>query len=129
VSMVVDLSLRLPSKLKLLNQQQPTIVFNQLKEEQNGNLHYLQITSGNLVEQLLKACHRLGLQSVLVEGGARLLQSFIDAGVWDEARIITNTTLNIGDGLAAPALNGKQHLYTHQLATDKIDYYTKISST
>jgi len=129
VRMVVDLSLRLPPTLKLLNQQQPTIVFNQLKEEQNGNLHYLQLTPGNLVEQLLKACHKLGLQSVLVEGGARLLQSFIDAGVWDEARIITNTTLNIGDGLAAPALNEKQHLYTDHLATDKIDYYTKTSST
>ncbi len=31
--------------------------------------------------------------SVLVEGGAQLLQTFIDEGYWDEARIITNEYL------------------------------------
>jgi riboflavin biosynthesis pyrimidine reductase len=37
-----------------------------------------------------------------VEGGATLLQSFIDQGLWDEARVITNNDLNIPDGLPSP---------------------------
>jgi diaminohydroxyphosphoribosylaminopyrimidine deaminase/5-amino-6-(5-phosphoribosylamino)uracil reductase len=42
-----------------------------------------------------------------------LLQSFIDAGLWDEARIITNEQMIIGEGVLAPVL---QH---HQLQTCK----------
>ena len=42
------------------------------------------------------------IQSVIVEGGARLLQSFIDEEMWDEARIIKNEKLMINNGLSAP---------------------------
>lgn len=56
------------------------------------------------------ALYDLKIQSVLVEGGAMLLQSFIDAGVWDEARIINNEELTLrqaqgNNGLHAPVLN------------------------
>jgi diaminohydroxyphosphoribosylaminopyrimidine deaminase/5-amino-6-(5-phosphoribosylamino)uracil reductase len=50
--------------------------------------------------------YQLKIQSVLVEGGARLLQSFIDEGYWDEARVITNNELELPGGLAAPVLSG-----------------------
>jgi diaminohydroxyphosphoribosylaminopyrimidine deaminase / 5-amino-6-(5-phosphoribosylamino)uracil reductase len=43
---------------------------------------------------------------VLVEGGIKLLQSFINEGMWDEIRIITNNKMNIGNGLAAPQFSG-----------------------
>ena len=123
VRMVIDLSLRLPSTLKLFNKEQPTIVFNLVKEEKAGNLHYLQIKPGNLVRQITDACYAMNLQSILVEGGARLLQSFIDADIWDEIRIITNTSMNIGEGLDAPFLFGQQPAHSEQLASDLINYY------
>jgi diaminohydroxyphosphoribosylaminopyrimidine deaminase/5-amino-6-(5-phosphoribosylamino)uracil reductase len=44
------------------------------------------------------------IQSVIVEGGAMLLQSFIDEGLWDEARVIKNEELKINNGLSAPQL-------------------------
>ena len=37
--------------------------------------------------------------SVMIEGGAKLIQSFIDEGLWDEARVITNTTLTVPQGV------------------------------
>ena len=46
----------------------------------------------------------MNIQSVLVEGGAKTLQSFIDKGLWDEARIITNEKLIIETGIAAPGI-------------------------
>jgi len=42
--------------------------------------------------------------SVLIEGGTQLLQSFIDAALWDEARIFTGTA-RFGDGVKAPVMN------------------------
>ncbi|WP_315821665.1 hypothetical protein [Paraflavitalea speifideaquila] len=58
--------------------------------------------------------------SVLVEGGAQLLQSFIDADYWDEARIITNDTLFLQAGIPAPVLNTGTLVSTEKLATDTI---------
>lgn len=46
-----------------------------------------------------------GVQSVIVEGGAKLLQRFIEAGLWDEARIFTSPR-RLRQGVAAPRISG-----------------------
>jgi len=58
-----------------------------------------------------------------VEGGATLLQSFIDGGFWDEAIIITNQTLIIGEGTAAPKLRNQRLVKTETLSNDSISFY------
>jgi len=56
------------------------------------------------IQQICTALFKLNVQSVIVEGGAKLLQSFIDADLWDEARVITNQKLFIQYGLPVPFL-------------------------
>jgi len=46
-----------------------------------------------------------GIQSLIVEGGGKLLNSFIDAELWDEARIFRSSSM-MGDGVAAPEIFG-----------------------
>jgi diaminohydroxyphosphoribosylaminopyrimidine deaminase/5-amino-6-(5-phosphoribosylamino)uracil reductase len=46
----------------------------------------------------------LKIQSLLVEGGAQLLQSFIDASLWDNARVEVNKSLVVGEGVSAPVI-------------------------
>lgn len=55
------------------------------------------------IDTLLVALHRLGLQSVLVEGGQQTLQSFIDRGLWDEAWEEVSAT-HLGSGVPAPRM-------------------------
>ena len=55
-----------------------------------------------------------------MEGGARLLQSFIDEDYWDEARVITNNALYVEDGIAAPVLRAATLVQTQQVGTDTI---------
>ena len=55
------------------------------------------------LEEILADLYQRGIQSLLVEGGARLHQSFIDTELWDEAHIET-APFCLGDGVAAPAL-------------------------
>jgi diaminohydroxyphosphoribosylaminopyrimidine deaminase/5-amino-6-(5-phosphoribosylamino)uracil reductase len=62
---------------------------------------------------------------VLVEGGARLLQSFIDEDCWDEVRVIKNEELIIKNGLAAPVFGFKELSQQMELAGDKISFYNK----
>jgi diaminohydroxyphosphoribosylaminopyrimidine deaminase/5-amino-6-(5-phosphoribosylamino)uracil reductase len=107
VRLVADRYLRLPSSLHIFNRQQRTILFNTIKQEEEGNLLY----------------YKLNIQSILAEGGAGLLQLFIEADIWDETRIITNNTLMIREGLAAPALNNYQLINKEEILNNTIQYF------
>ncbi len=124
IRLVIDQQLKLPQSLHLFNQQQPTVVFNRIKNEVDGAITYIQLNDTTTVlSQIMKYCHQQKMQSILVEGGAALLQSFIDENLWDEARIITNEKLWIEDGIAAPIISGELQHSTH-IFEDRIDYYT-----
>lgn len=55
---------------------------------------------------LMAELHKMGIQTLLVEGGSQTLQSFINANLWDEARIETSP-IRLGDGVKAPLIDGK----------------------
>ena len=125
VRMIVDMDLRLPSWLKIFNQQVRTIVFNKIKHEESGNLMYYQVTEDvPLVHQVVNALYYLNIQSLIVEGGAKLLQSFIDEDIWDEARIITSTKMIAGIGLPAPQFNKSVFSASSYLHDDRIQIFT-----
>lgn len=125
VRLVVDMGLRLPASLKLFDGEHRTIVFNKLRHSEHFNLQYYQVTGDtSLVHQVVNALYQLKIQSVLVEGGAALLQSFIDEGMWDEARVITNESLSVSNGLPAPRIREAQIGHVEDIATDRIRYYT-----
>lgn len=52
----------------------------------------------------LEALHAHGIQSLIVEGGAKTLQSFLDQDLWDEIRVETATCLTVSSGTRAPLL-------------------------
>jgi diaminohydroxyphosphoribosylaminopyrimidine deaminase/5-amino-6-(5-phosphoribosylamino)uracil reductase len=128
--LVIDKHLTLPATLHLFNREEPTIIFNTIKQEQDGNLLYYKITvDDNLVKQVVAALYQLKILSVIVEGGTTLLQSFIDADYWDEARVITNTAMQIGHGLAAPVLKKQSSPGTITLGTDSITTWKNNTTT
>lgn len=60
-----------------------------------------------LPENLIEAMHSLycqNIQSLIVEGGRKTLERFLDAGLWDEARILIGNQ-QWGKGLKAPQIN------------------------
>jgi diaminohydroxyphosphoribosylaminopyrimidine deaminase/5-amino-6-(5-phosphoribosylamino)uracil reductase len=52
----------------------------------------------------LESLHSHQIQSLIVEGGARTLQSFLDKGLWDELRVETNFDMTVSDGTRAPLI-------------------------
>lgn len=52
----------------------------------------------------LESLHAHGVQSLIVEGGAQTLLSFLEKGLWDEIRVETNLSLTVADGTRAPQL-------------------------
>lgn len=128
IRLVLDKELQIPSSAKLMNDDAPTIIFNLRKHSEQGQLQYYKIANDeNVVQQIINALYQLRIQSVLVEGGAKLLQSFIDADLWDEARVITNEELVIDNGLAAPELKNHYLINKEQIISDSIKYYTNLN--
>ena len=124
VRILIDKNLQLPSAHQLLSDNQNTIIFNHKKEETVGKTLYYKINPAKpAISQILQRLYESNIQSVLVEGGAKLLQSFIDEGCWDEARVITNGQLVISKGIAAPVLKNHSYTGTEIYFTDKINYY------
>lgn len=130
VRLTMDRSLNLPQRLQLFNKNSPTIIFNTIRNtipEEKINLsdgvwYYKVADDKSMVNQIMMALYHLRLQSVIVEGGTRLLQSFIDEKAWDEARVITNEDMILQGGLPAPQIEGTM-TKTLTIGSDRIVWY------
>ena len=106
IRIVIDKDLKLSADFNLFNNDAKTIIFNQSKSERKNSNNYIKINFNNLTENILKELHKQNIQSIIIEGGTKTLQSFIDKKLWDEARIFTtNKTLN--EGVTPPAIKGE----------------------
>lgn len=126
VRLVIDKELKLPVHLKLFDGSVKTIVFNYIKQSATENLVYHRLNKEeDIPVQILTALYNMQLQSVIIEGGSKLIQSFIDEGFWDEARVITNSAMVIGEGLDAPVLKNEIELSEQKIENDVISYFTR----
>ena len=101
---VLSRDLSISDNLKLLHDWLPTIVYNHVKNETIGAVEYVKLDT-SLPQFWLEDLYDRGVTSVMVEGGANVLQGIIDAGAWDEARIEVSPR-RVGQGVAAPVIDG-----------------------
>ncbi len=119
---VLDLNLRLPKHLNVFDGSTPTLIFNSLKAEIQPNLEFVKIEEGkDVLTQILDELYQRNIISIIIEGGAQLLQTFIDQNLWDEAKVF------IGDkefktGLKAPKFSNKP-INSLQFDTDILNTY------
>lgn len=105
--LVIDRAGVLPVALNLFDGSLSTIVYteNAVAGKFGKNVEQVVLDfSKDVIRQILAHLYSLKKQSLLVEGGAKLLQSFIDASLWDEARVEVNNSLVVGAGVAAPII-------------------------
>ena len=133
VRLVIDRHRSLPKQLHLFDGKQRTLVLTeslppeaqQPSAEERSAVHYRQLDfNAPLPTQIATLLHSEGLQSLLVEGGRITLQSFIDAGLWDEAWV-EEAPLTIGQGVAAPSLKEFKSLEVEQHFGHLIRHYKK----
>jgi diaminohydroxyphosphoribosylaminopyrimidine deaminase/5-amino-6-(5-phosphoribosylamino)uracil reductase len=103
VRLIIDRHNRLPVTLRVFDGAAPTILFSYKDVQQPYTDTVLLEPDNNELAQILQVLYERNLQSVLVEGGAGLLNSFLKVGLWDEIRIFTSPK-QFGSGVAAPQL-------------------------
>lgn len=104
IRLVIDRNLTLPTSLKLFDQSVETWLFNEITEKVEGLTRWKRLAPDlPLPQQICDALHAEKVTSLFIEGGAHTIQSFIDAGLWDEARVCQNPR-TFGAGISAPTL-------------------------
>ncbi|MDR1594212.1 MAG: bifunctional diaminohydroxyphosphoribosylaminopyrimidine deaminase/5-amino-6-(5-phosphoribosylamino)uracil reductase RibD [Prevotellaceae bacterium] len=113
-------------KYNIFNDDAESIVFTENRTINYGNRAET-IPCTNLM-QIMKVLHDRRIQSLIVEGGAKLLNSFIELGLWDE--IITFTgDFPLGKGVKAPVVPaGKFALSTESLGTNTVERIVNLKS-
>lgn len=121
---IVDRYLQLPHTLKVFNGESETVILNTIKDQSEGKNRYCRLADDDhFLNGAMQLLYDMNIISVMVEGGSSLLQSLIDSNCWDEARVITNRSLSVHNGLSAPQLNPLEPSCSREYFTDQVDYY------
>ena len=126
VRVVLDNRLRLPENLNIFDGTAKTVIFNSIKNEEIGKNRFVKINfDTEIVLQILHELYEQKILSVIVEGGKRLLESFINTNLWDEAhQFIGNKYFR--NGIKAPLLSG-DIVVSEILDSDQLNVYKNLS--
>ncbi len=125
IRLVIDNSMRIPHDYEVFDGSIPTIIFTSSKNlfeenlKENVTVEMLDYTK-SIPVQICDVLYQKNIQSVIIEGGARTLQSFILGNLWDEARVFVGD-VTFGKGLEAPKILGEiasiEHIHSDLLKT------------
>jgi diaminohydroxyphosphoribosylaminopyrimidine deaminase / 5-amino-6-(5-phosphoribosylamino)uracil reductase len=124
IRMVIDKKLRLPRELSIFDQSIETIVFSETEPRNDDTIYFEKASFGAEFPYWLgEYCYSNSIASIIVEGGTKLLQCFIDSGIWDEARVFKGN-ISFGEGITAPKLN-QTPVKSTILNNSVLNYYYK----
>lgn len=104
IRIAIDRQGRIPENFNIKDGSIPTLIFTERPYSDAKNLEYIQVEfDGRNLNIILQKIYERNIHSVLVEGGATILNSFIEAGLWDEANIEISP-VRINEGVAAPQI-------------------------
>jgi diaminohydroxyphosphoribosylaminopyrimidine deaminase / 5-amino-6-(5-phosphoribosylamino)uracil reductase len=119
---IPDRILRIPSNSNVLDNSSPTLIFNEKKNEMKVATEYIKMDfSTSILSQVLNELYKKQIQSVLVEGGKKLIDSMIRENLWDEARVLEGNKY-FGKGYPAPIISQKEDTIT-EILDDSLFYY------
>ena len=123
IRIVLDRNLSLPNDLQIFNGEVPTLVFTEKEHPEEKSVSYITIDFGhNPLKLSMEELYQRNIQSLLVEGGSQLLQSFIDNELWDEA-YIEKCPKRLYSGVKAPEISNNFSYSTKEHFGRQIWYY------
>ncbi|WP_418213927.1 bifunctional diaminohydroxyphosphoribosylaminopyrimidine deaminase/5-amino-6-(5-phosphoribosylamino)uracil reductase RibD [Bacteroides difficilis] len=123
IRIVLDRNLSLPNDLQIFNGEVPTLVFTEKEHPEEKSVSYITIDfAHNPLNQIMEELYQRNIQSLLVEGGSQLLQSFIDNELWDEA-YIEKCPKRLYSGVKAPEISNNFSYSTEEHFGRQIWYY------
>ena len=121
---VIDHELQLGQKLNLFDRKIPTICYNTKRKETLEGLAFVKLEKASFIHEMFEDLQSRNIQSLIIEGGAATLNSFIELGLWDEARVFRAETC-FGDGIKAPQLLNAEFDSKENIMGDTLSYFRR----
>lgn len=122
IRIVLDKDLKIYEKYSVYDKFSKTIIFTELKAESQDNLFFETIDfSKPILMQIFTVLNKYQIVSMIVEGGSKTLQTFINEQLWDEARVFVGET-EFNEGIKSPVIE-KNPSSEATILKDKLYYY------
>lgn len=108
--------------LKVLTDNQPTLIFNNERSNLSGNKEWIKF-NGDLKEVLQELVKR-DIHSLIVEGGSTILNQFIDEQLWDEAFELVGP-ISFGTGKESPSIDSSFKKHQIKLGNDTVNHFIR----
>ena len=125
IRVVLDKDLKITNSFHVLDKSVKTIILTQntvYRKKDSGIDYEVMDFSKNPLIQICEILHRHNIISILIEGGAQTLKTFITSNLWDEARVFRNQS-SLSNGLKAPQIKGTIVKFQH-IETDTLTIYS-----
>ena len=121
---IIDKELLLDIKSNVFDDQADTIVFNNIKSATIDKRTYLKADFNNLNEDILNQLYNRNILSLIVEGGAITINSFIATNLYDEIKVFTADKF-LKNGVNSPELPDINLIETSIINNDKLEIYKR----
>ena len=123
---IIDKWLRVPKHYHIYDKAAPSIIFNEAENKTEDNVELVKMNfEDNLIAQMMRELCVRNIQSVMIEGGELLFNTFMAANCWDEARVLI-ANKEFGKGVKAPDISGKNVRSEQDIAGDKLLVYDNL---
>jgi len=120
--LVIDRHLELPPTHKLFSDGEPTVCYNLEKTDNAGAVHYSQCREEKFFGDIMEDLYRKKIQSVIVEGGAQILNILFETELWDEVRRFRSEK-TFGRGISAPDLRNAELISRSDFTGDELSIF------
>jgi diaminohydroxyphosphoribosylaminopyrimidine deaminase / 5-amino-6-(5-phosphoribosylamino)uracil reductase len=119
IRVLIDKQLRFKQHLNIFNSEAETLIYNLHGDGKVGQAEYIKLPEDEaFLQNLLQNLFLRNVNSIMVEGGTKLLEAFINMNLWDEAKVIVSPK-KINSGIKGPAFDFSKGDVEY-LETDKI---------
>ncbi|MBL29828.1 MAG: riboflavin biosynthesis protein RibD [Flavobacteriaceae bacterium] len=122
IPLIIDPNNKLKNNSKVLKKHSK--IFHLIDLKINNHKNYSsKINYEDGVKSILDYAHKKYINSMLVEGGAKTINFFLESNLWDEARVFRGGK-NIKSGIKAPSSYNLNLITTEKIGKDRLTYYS-----
>lgn len=106
---VFDHRERIPKSHHILSDQHKTVILSEKSDydlASVSNKRHIQINRKNTMQEMLEKLLEIGIYTLMIEGGSKLISSFVKSGSWDECRVI-RCPIRLEKGIKSPLIHMK----------------------
>ena len=122
IRILIDPNLKVPQSGHLFDGSQKTIIYNKTFNKSDENIDFVKLEKPDFLRSVLNDLYNRNIMSVLVEGGAYLINTILSENLWNEARVFSSME-TFGNGIKEPDLINSTLVEKRNVFNDELLFF------